>query len=360
MSEDGSSYAGNYETFATAAPLPVTDLAVHPDGALYFTIGGRRTQSALYRIRYTGATNAMGTEEDLNQPTGLGRIAKRIRNLGPLGGRSEQRTEKAQMRQASQLRKLRQRIEATHLAEPSEESLQLAISNLGHSDRGIRFASRIALEHQPVDQWRTKLGELTDSQARILAVVALARNGGEADHQLAIDTLQDVDWSGLSSSEQIDLLRAYGLIAIRLGAIEGKDRQRLVDQLGSQFPTGQNEVDRELAQVLAYLQDDSATGKIVAEMQTSPSQENQIHYAMTLRGVKAGWNPELRADYFQWFNDIQSARGGMSFGGFIGNIKNAALENVSDADKSQLASILEAKPAAETGAAEGEAPRAFG
>ena len=140
MSEDGSSYAGNYETFATAAPLPVTDLAVHPDGALYFTIGGRRTQSALYRIRYTGATNAMGTEEDLNQPTGLGRIAKRIRNLGPLI-RSEQRTEKAQMRQASQLRKLRQRIEATHLAEPSEESLQLAISNLGHSDRGIRFAS---------------------------------------------------------------------------------------------------------------------------------------------------------------------------------------------------------------------------
>ena len=359
LSEDGSSYAGNYETFATAAPLPVTDLAVHPDGALYFTIGGRRTQSALYRIRYTGATNAMGTEEDLNQPTGLRRIAKRIRNLGPHGGRSEQRTEKAQMRQASQLRKLRQRIEATHLAEPSEESLQLAISKLGHSDRGIRFASRIALEHQPVDQWRTKLGELTDSQARILAVVALARNGGEADHQLAIDTLQDVDWSGLSSSEQIDLLRAYGLIAIRLGAIEGKDRQRLVDQLGSQFPTGQNEVDRELAQVLAYLQDDSATGKIVAEMQTSPSQENQIHYAMTLRGVKAGWNPELRADYFQWFNDIQSARGGMSFGGFIGNIKNAALENVSDADKSQLASILEAKPAAETGAAEGEAPRAL-
>ena len=161
----------------------------------------------------------MGTEEDLNQPTGLRRIAKRIRNLGPLGGRSEQRTEKAQMRQASQLRKLRQRIEATHLAEPSEESLQLAISKLGHSDRGDSIASRIALEHQPVDQWRTKLGELTDSQARILAVVALARNGGEADHQLA-DTLQDVDWSGLSSSEQIDLLRAYGLIAIRLGAIE--------------------------------------------------------------------------------------------------------------------------------------------
>ena len=97
-------------------------------------------------------------------------------------------------------------------------------------------------------------------------------------------------WTGQasSSSEQIDLLRAYGLIAIRLGAIGGKGPPAFGGSVGITIPTGQNEVDRELAQVLAYLQDDSATGKIVAEMQTSPSQENQIHYAMTLRGVKAG------------------------------------------------------------------------
>ena len=31
LSPDGSSYSGTYETFATAAPLPVTDIAVHPD-----------------------------------------------------------------------------------------------------------------------------------------------------------------------------------------------------------------------------------------------------------------------------------------------------------------------------------------
>ena len=35
-------------------PLPLTDNAVGPDGALYFTIGGRGTQSELFRVTYVG------------------------------------------------------------------------------------------------------------------------------------------------------------------------------------------------------------------------------------------------------------------------------------------------------------------
>src|SRR5690606_10950398 len=55
LQPDGSSYGGSYETFATAAPLPATDLVIHPrDGAMYVTVGGRRSQSGLYRIRYAG------------------------------------------------------------------------------------------------------------------------------------------------------------------------------------------------------------------------------------------------------------------------------------------------------------------
>ena len=37
-------------------PLPLTDAIIRPqDGAMYFTVGGRRTQSALYRVTYAGA-----------------------------------------------------------------------------------------------------------------------------------------------------------------------------------------------------------------------------------------------------------------------------------------------------------------
>ena len=357
LDEDGSSYTGSYETFATAAPLPVTDLAVHPDGALYFTIGGRRTQSGLYRIRYTGANNATATGNDSNPPKRINKIAQRIRNIKSLSGRTGETNPKAEARQASKLRSLRQKIEETHLADSSSQNLQLALDNLGHSDRAIRFASRIALEHQPIDQWRSKVGKLDTAQARILGTVSLARCGEASDQETAVKTLLSIQWSDLSDPEKIDLLRAYGLVAIRLGPIEGENRTQVVAQLGSSFPTKNNEVDRELAQVLAYLQDETATGKIVAEMQTSPSQENQIHYAMTLRGVKTGWNQKLREQYFQWFNDIQSAKGGMSFGGFIENIKKAALDHLSEAERTQLATILEAKPAADDATASGDVKR---
>jgi putative heme-binding domain-containing protein len=114
-----------------------------------------------------------------------------------------------------------------------------------------------------------------------------------------------------------------------------------LEQLADHFPTGNNEVDRELAQILVYLESPDAVAKIVAEMKRSPSQENQIHYAMTLRGAEEGWNEQLHRQYFQWFNDIQSARGGMSFGGFIQNIKQAALERVPASVQEKLASIIE-------------------
>ena len=44
------------EDFLSATPLPLTDVIVNPtDGALYFTIGGRNTQSGLYRVTYIGS-----------------------------------------------------------------------------------------------------------------------------------------------------------------------------------------------------------------------------------------------------------------------------------------------------------------
>ena len=50
----GSTYKATKEEFVSRTPLPLTDNAVGPDGALYFTIGGRGTQSELFRVTYTG------------------------------------------------------------------------------------------------------------------------------------------------------------------------------------------------------------------------------------------------------------------------------------------------------------------
>ena len=54
MRPAGASYECTAEPFIDGRPLNVTDLDFGPDGAMYFTTGGRQTQSGLYRLRYVG------------------------------------------------------------------------------------------------------------------------------------------------------------------------------------------------------------------------------------------------------------------------------------------------------------------
>lgn len=51
---DGSSFEGTPEVFVEGSPMNATDIAVGPDGALYFTTGGRGTEGGLYRVTWQG------------------------------------------------------------------------------------------------------------------------------------------------------------------------------------------------------------------------------------------------------------------------------------------------------------------
>jgi len=68
----GASFSGKTQDFVVGEPLNVTDLDVGPDGALYFTTGGRRTTGGLYRVVSTtgGAktSTATGIQAALEQP----------------------------------------------------------------------------------------------------------------------------------------------------------------------------------------------------------------------------------------------------------------------------------------------------
>lgn len=50
----GGSYTGESETFVTGRPLNCTDVEVGPDGALYFSTGGRGTRGGLFKVVATG------------------------------------------------------------------------------------------------------------------------------------------------------------------------------------------------------------------------------------------------------------------------------------------------------------------
>lgn len=65
LKPNGATYAANSEVFLEGDPLNVTDLAVGPDGWLYFTTGGRGTGGGVYRVLWKGETPAAA--KDLGQ-----------------------------------------------------------------------------------------------------------------------------------------------------------------------------------------------------------------------------------------------------------------------------------------------------
>ena len=312
LEPNGASYRATREQFCTAPALPVTDLIMNPtDGAMYFLIGGRKSQSAMYRIRYTGA-----------EPTN--RVAA-----------SNELTPEA---------KLRRTLESFH-ADPATVDLDVVWDALGHRDRMVRYAARIALEHQPSDSWGSRLETETDSRRIIEGSIALIRSAGESDDQkqAAKKTLDAANskiiWARLDLDKKLCFIRALALAVCRLGE-PSTQMMETVDKLAAAFPSGLRQVNRELAKLLVATGKSQATEKVVDLLESSPGRLDQIDFALTLADAKEGWTEGLRERYFEWFAKIASAKGGNSFGGYVSSIKKTAIGRLSEDQKSELAEIL--------------------
>ena len=313
LTPDGSSYQGEVTRFATASPLPVTDIIVNPsDQALYFTIGGRRTQSGLYRITYVG--------NESTEPVTKGDQT------------------------ASTARAQRHLLESLHVrSEEPTDVTDAAWDSLNHSDRFIRYAARIAIEHQPVDVWQKRALEETRPDALLTAAIALARCGKSDAQAGLIEALGRLSWDKLDRRQKLDLLRAYGLTFIRLGEPTAAMRETVIARLDSLFPaTGDDELNRELASLLAYLHAPGIVPRILQQLALAKTQEQEIHYVFVLRTLADQFDANEAQQYYSWFRTAGAFRGGNSFAGFLRNIRGEATAKLNAERKEELGSLLEA------------------
>lgn len=325
LEQDGAGYKATREEFLTGAPLPITDAIIHPgDGSMYFTIGGRRVQSGLYRVRYTGPEDTAPSA-----PVVAGNTA----------------------------RDRRHELEAYH-GRTDANAVADAWGDLSNSDRYIRFAARTAIEHQPVETWQDKaLGE-PHGAVRTYALLALARVTGicpqhrkpdsppvnEDLRGRIIDSLLQVDVATLDDDAELALQRTIQLVLSRFGTPSEGQRQALIEKLDPLFPASSPEKNWLLCETLAFLQSPSVAEKTLALIQSVPTQEEQMQYARSIRFLKEGWTTELHTQYFEWFLTAASYAGGASFEKFIEFIRNDAVASLNDQQKSELAAVLEKKP----------------
>ncbi|MBI1368411.1 MAG: c-type cytochrome [Planctomycetes bacterium] len=308
MTPDGSTYDGKLEEFMSAAPLPLTDIVVNPrDGAMYITVGGRRVQSGLYRLTYVGDESTAPAPAD---------------DAG-----ADQRA-------------IRHRLEAFH-GHQDAKAVDTAWPYLASKDRFLRYAARTAIEWQPAGQWASRALAEKNPQALIEAMVALARAGDKSLQPKLIEALGRLEWSNLDIDQQLATLRAYALVFTRMGDPSDDLRKTVIDRLDPLYPATDPRLNAELSLILIYLEAPDAATKTMDLLAKAPTQEEQLRYALWLRNLKTGWTMDQRKAYFTWFQKAAHYKGGNSFAKFIINIKNDAIANLSQAEKTELKPIIE-------------------
>ena len=324
LQESGSTYTATKEEFLSGSPLPVTDAIIHPkDGAMYFAIGGRRVQSGLYRVTYTGGEST-----------------------APIAAKAT----------TSPARDLRHQLEAFH-GRQDPRAITTAWPHLNHSDRFIRWAARTVLEHQPTAGWEARAFSEKDPGRQLEALLALARMAGVCPSHRPKDAtvntamadklfaaLLKLNWSSLTAGQRITCVRTMEIVLHRFGNPDDATVAAIIARLDPAFPADSFELNWLLCETLGHLQAPNTAAKGMALIAAAASQEPQVEYARSLRFLKTGWTRELRTAQLEWFLKAANYRGGASFKKFIEFIRNDSLETFSEAEKTQLAALMAKRP----------------
>ena len=317
LTPSGATYKASAEPFITGRPLNVTDLEFAADGAMYFITGGRGTQSGLYRITYHGDRSRDPVAWELEHQNGL------------------------------KSRQLRRQLESFH-ERPEPRAIEFLWPHLDSDDRWIRHAARVALEAQPVTQWRDRALAEPRPRASIVALLALARLGPSSVQPELLASLGRLKGADLAEEQNLDALRVLELTCIRHGRPDADATAAIIRRLDAVYPTPSTRINRELCQLLVFLDAPSVVAKTLPLLASAPTQEDQMHFAFCLRNVRSGWTPDQRQTYFAWFPRIaKTYRGSNKFLGFLADTRADAARNLPDQERAALKTLLETDLAAE-------------
>ena len=319
LQPQGASYKATFETFLTGSALPLTDVVIHQDGALYFTVGGREAKSGLFRIRYTG--------DETTDP------------VGPIDDPV-----------ASRARELRRRLEQFH-GRNDPRAVEEAWPHLASHDRALRYAARIAIEHQDPASWRDRALQENNHMASIQAMLGLARVGAPELQGKVLRRLDRLPLEQLPEEQLLEALRAYGLTLLRMGGRGDGVGRRIIKRLEHLFPSSSQALNWELCRLLAYVQDPAVIRKSLKLLRASQEQDQMFYFA-TLSQLRDGWSLRQLRVFLSSLNLAQEeylrgeevvGRSGLNrrFIDMIASFRQNVVESLSDQERAALEEIIE-------------------
>ncbi|MGI8603658.1 MAG: DUF7133 domain-containing protein [Verrucomicrobiales bacterium] len=320
LTPKGASYAGTSELFLSGRPLTVADFTFGPDGAMYFVTGGRKTRSGLYRVSYIGTSTT---------PT----IQKALPGV-------EQ--------EAAELRTLRRKLETGLAQSPTRDpksEIDLLWPCIGHADRWIRHAARIALERQPLELWEKRALREKAIDLSFTALLALARIAPKERQPELLARFEQFDIKDLSESQQLIALRIYGISFARMGRPDDSGATAVRRKLEAMYPSRFRFVNHELCRLLVYLASPVVIAKTTPLLARAATSDDLLHYLFHLRFMRNGWTLDQRHIFFEALARAEQQQGTRDYVQELKNIRKEVTGALSPHEFEALGALLTARSA---------------
>jgi len=252
----------------------------------------------------------------------------------------------------------------------TEERTAQQILDAEHPGTDPFVTMRIALERLPFGHIKDAVLDVDPARPEraFAGLMALARRGSARDLEPLLGALGWFRFDRLDRDQRIAWLRTHALALMRLGPVDRGIQQLVSDRMLPLFPCGDERVDTDLCELLAYVDAPGLLDKAVpllAEMR--PSQppawtelasrnqsyggvinkmiENmppigQLAIADALRLVKFGWSVEQRRTVIRFLEQARSRSGGASYDGFVIRIIDGHWENCSAEHRRELEFVV--------------------
>lgn len=319
LEPDGASFRASVEPFIEGPGLCVTDLEFGPDGALYFITGGRGTQSGLYRVRadrpWPRATRSAATL------TAMGTTDPTIQ--------------------------LRRRLEVEHTRDDPID-LDWIWPHLGHADRFVRFAARVAIEARDPVHWETRALTEPRPRHRSTALLALARVGNDTARRSILESLVVTPPTGRDALALDEELRVIAVTLARLDtelpdALRKQLARRALEQWES--ATANPALQRELGGILTHCRAGAVGALAARALRDAPTATEQLAWAMLVRHHLDAISPEDRVHFFEVVRTLRRSDAGMSYRGYVDAIARAGLAQLAEAERASFEAFLKSADA---------------
>lgn len=318
LAPQGATYRAATELFLQGKPLNVTDVVAGPDGAMYLITGGRKTQSALYRVAPV-ATTAAPTGSELTEFTNREQAQRAYSSF-----------------QSGIARQLQG--EAVQGRFWTQEDL---IGLLDDPDPIVRYGARNSLERSPDASWAMRILDQPAGSASLRGLMAVARllDGSLVDsltnHLLAVSPRE------LRIDQRLVWLRTLELCHSANPDVVRSKKEQLSEAIISGWdaclsPPAQISVEgsaslyrRRGALLLAVLGCPRLPELAARDLLAGGVQEDQISALMALRNQQVTYSPDAREAQLQALAAMPSMIGGEGLPNFHAWLERETLATLS-------------------------------